>query len=150
MLLLRGALMPFVIADDRSCAGFMTLALHRRGQFERAALRRRSTRTLLIGLVLTIVDPQIVDFGLAVALLAPVQASLLARSPHQEARLGAAARGASPSAASAALGLVAWPEPARAEYALIAALCFRHHRADGRATRRAASTRPSPSMSAAR
>ena len=40
--------------------------------------------SLIAGLVLTLVDPQIVDFGLAVALLAPVQASLLARTPAKK------------------------------------------------------------------
>ena len=37
MMLSRGALMPFVITTIGLCAGFLTLALHRRGQFERAA-----------------------------------------------------------------------------------------------------------------
>ena len=32
MLLTQGALMPFVIATIGLCAGFLTLALHRRGQ----------------------------------------------------------------------------------------------------------------------
>ncbi len=36
-LLIQGALMPFVIVMIGLCAGFMTMALHRRGQYERAA-----------------------------------------------------------------------------------------------------------------
>src|SRR4051812_13976248 len=36
-LLVQGALMPFVITTIGVATGFLTLALHRRGQFERAA-----------------------------------------------------------------------------------------------------------------
>ena len=121
-LLLDGALMPFVITMIGLAAGFLTLELHRRGQFERAAFGQVYA-TLLIGLVLTIVDPQMVDFGLAVALLAPVQASLLSRTPAKKRAwvllLAVVAIGC-----LATLGLVAWPEPNRPEYALISALAF--------------------------
>jgi cell cycle sensor histidine kinase DivJ len=83
LLVYGGMLMPFVISTIGLCAGFLTLALQRRGQYERAAFGQVYA-TLVIGLVLTLVDPQIVDFGLAVALLAPVQASLLSRSPAKK------------------------------------------------------------------
>src|SRR5690242_6233472 len=73
-MLLGGALMPFVITIIGLGMGCLTLALQRRGQFERAAFGQVYA-TLLVGLVLTLVDPEIVDFGLALALLAPVQAS---------------------------------------------------------------------------
>src|SRR5579872_5971803 len=82
-MLVGGALMPFVLAVVGLCTGFMTLELHRRGQFERAAFGQ-VYGTLIVGLVLTLADPQIVDFGLAVALLAPVQASLLSRTPAKK------------------------------------------------------------------
>ena len=52
-LLTKGALMPFVIVTIGLCAGFMTLALHRRGQYERAAFGQVYA-TLLVGLVLTL------------------------------------------------------------------------------------------------
>ena len=51
-VLVQGMLMPFVISMIGLCAGFLTLAFHRRGQFERAAFGQVYA-TLLIGLVLT-------------------------------------------------------------------------------------------------
>ncbi len=116
------ALMPFVISVIGLASGFITFALHRRGQYERAAFGQVYA-TLVVGLVLTLVDPQIVDFGLAVALLAPVQASLLSRSPNKKRAwvllLAVVAIGCLGS-----LGLVHWPEPNRPEYPLISALAF--------------------------
>jgi cell cycle sensor histidine kinase DivJ len=121
-LLMQGALMPFVITVIGLAAGFLTLSLHRRGQFERAAFGQVYS-TLLIGLVLTMVDPGIVDFGLAIALLAPVQASLLSRTPAKKQSwvllLAVVTMGC-----LGALGLVVWPEPSRPEYPIIAALSF--------------------------
>ncbi len=122
MMLSRGALMPFVITTIGLCAGFLTLALHRRGQFERAAFGQVYA-TLLIGLVLTIVNPQIVDFGLAIALLAPVQASLLSRTPSKK-RSWVLLLAVVTIGCLGALGLVTWPEPNREEYPLIAGLSF--------------------------
>jgi len=120
--LLQGALMPFVITVIGLCAGVVTMELHRRGQFERAAFGQVYS-TLIVGLVLTLVDPQIVDFGLAIALLAPVQASLLARSPAKKRAwvllLVVVAIGC-----LGTLGLVHWPEPNRPDFALIAAFAF--------------------------
>ena len=120
--LVQGALMPFVIGTIGLAAGFMTLALHRRGQYERAAFGQVYA-TLIIGLVLTLVDPQIVDFGLAVALLAPVQASLLSRSPNKKRAwvllLAVVAIGSMGS-----VGLVAWPEVDRPEFTIISMLAF--------------------------
>jgi len=117
-----GMLMPFVISTIGLCAGFITLALQRRRQYERAAFGQVYA-TLVIGLVLTLVDPQIVDFGLAVALLAPVQASLLSRSPAKKRAwvllLAVVAIGC--------LGyvhLVGWPEPNHPLYPFISAATF--------------------------
>ncbi len=122
VLLGQGALMPFVITTIGMCAGFVTLAMHRQGQFERAAFGQVYA-TLLIGLVLTIVDPAIVDFGLAVALLGPVQASLLSRTPSKKSAwvllLAVVTIGC-----LGALGLVTWPEANRPEYALLSGLTF--------------------------
>ena len=72
---------------------------------------------------LTIVDPQIVDFGLALALLAPVQASLLTRTPAKKLS-GFCFSLWSSSAASVPLALSTWPEAPRAEYAWVAAGAF--------------------------
>jgi cell cycle sensor histidine kinase DivJ len=121
-VLLQGALMPFVIATVGLGAGFMTLAFHRRGQFERAAFGQVYA-TLLVGLVLTLVDPQIVDFGLAVALLAPVQASLLSRTPAKK-RSWVLLLTVVTIGCLGSLGLVTWPEVDRPEYPLISGLAF--------------------------
>jgi len=120
--LVSGAVMPFVLSMLAIGTGFVTLVLHRHGHFERAAFGQ-VYGILLAGLVLTIVDPQIVDFGLALALLAPVQASLLTRTPTKKQSwvllLAVVTIGC-----FGGLGLVAWPEPARPEYAWIAAGAF--------------------------
>jgi cell cycle sensor histidine kinase DivJ len=122
MLLLGGALLPFVIAVIGMCVGFATLVLHRRGQYERAAFGQ-VYGTFLIGLVLTVADPQLIDFGLAVALLAPIQASLLARS--QSRRLAwILLAGVATGGGLAWLGVPFWPETGHPEYALVAALAF--------------------------
>ncbi len=117
-----GGLLPFVVSIIGLTSGFMTLELHRRGQYERAAFGQ-VYGTLLVGLVLTLADPQIVDFGLAVALLGPVQASLLSRTPSKKrswvlllAVVGIGALGT--------VGLVAWPEAYSAAYAIMAGGCF--------------------------
>ncbi len=101
----------------------MTLALHRRGQYERAAFGQVYA-TLLIGLVLTIVDPQMVDFGLAIALLAPVQASLLARTRPAKKRAWVLLLAVVAIGCLGSLGLVSWPEPNREIYPLIAGAAF--------------------------
>ncbi len=121
-LLVQGLLMPFVITVIGLAAGFMTLALHRRGQFERAAFGQIYAM-LVIGLVLTIADPEIVDFGLATALLAPVQAAMLTRTPTKK-RTWVLLVAVVLVGCLGALGLVAWPEPPRPEYVLVAALSF--------------------------
>ncbi len=121
-LLVQGALMPFVIVTIGLCTGFMTLAMYRRGQFERAAFGQVYS-TLLIGLVLTLVDPQIVDFGLAMALLAPVQATLLTRTPAKK-RAWVLLLAVVTIGCLGTLGLVTWPEPPRPEYALISGMSF--------------------------
>ncbi len=121
-LLVQGALMPFVIVVIGLCAGFTTLALHRRGQYERAAFGQVYA-TLLVGLVLTLVDPQIVDFGLAMALLAPVQATLLTRTPVKK-RSWVLLVAVIAIGCLGTLGLITWPEPPRPEYALISGMSF--------------------------
>ncbi|MEO7221153.1 MAG: PAS domain-containing sensor histidine kinase, partial [Devosia sp.] len=121
-LLVQGALMPFVIVTIGLCTGFLTLAMYRRGQFERAAFGQVYS-TLLVGLVLTLVDPQIVDFGLAIALLAPVQATLLTRTPAKK-RAWVLLLAVITIGCLGTLGLVTWPEPQRPEYALISGMSF--------------------------
>jgi cell cycle sensor histidine kinase DivJ len=82
-LLTKSELSPFVLSLIGLATGAATLALHNRGHFERAA-EGQVQAMLVTGLFLTLADPGIVDFGLAVALLAPVQASLFTRSPAKK------------------------------------------------------------------
>ncbi len=77
-LVLGGAL-PFVIAAIGLAAGMISLALHQRGQFEQA-VAAQVYAILGIGLILTLADRQLADAGLAVAVLGPVHAALLARN----------------------------------------------------------------------
>ena len=87
-LLVQGELMPFVIAIIGLGRGLLiTMALVQRRQYERAAFGQVYT-ALIIGLVLTLVDPQIVDFGLATG--AAGAGPCLAAQPHarQEAQPG--------------------------------------------------------------
>lgn len=121
-MLAYGALMPFVIVTIGLCTGCLTLAMHARGQFERAAFGQVYS-TLLVGLVLSLVDPQIVDFGLAMALLAPVQASLLARTPAKK-RSWILMLAVVLVGCLGTLGIVSWPEPNLPEYPLISAMSF--------------------------
>ena len=120
--LVQGALLPFVLCILGLTVGVLTLALHQRGQYERAAAGQ-VFGTLLTGFLLAMADPAIADFGLAVALLAPVHASLLARTPvKKKAWVGLVVVVA--FAAFGSTGLVAWPERFHAEYVLVAGLAF--------------------------
>src|SRR3569832_692607 len=121
-LLVSGSLLRFVVTTIALAAGVITFALHRRGQFERAAFGQVYA-TLIVGLVLALVDPQIVDFGLAIALLAPVQASLLSRSPNKK-RTWVLLLAVVTIGSLGSLGLAAWPEPNRPAYAVVAIICF--------------------------
>src|SRR3569623_1807207 len=118
----QGTLMPFVVSTIGLAAGVMPTALYRRGQYERAAFGQVYA-TLIIGLVLTLVDRQIVDFGLAVALLAPVQASLLSRSPNKK-RTWVLLLAVVTIGSLGSIGLATWPEPNRPEYAVVAITAF--------------------------
>jgi cell cycle sensor histidine kinase DivJ len=121
-LLLQGMLLPFVLDIVGLSVGFLTLALHHRGQYERAAAGQ-VYGTLLTGMILAVVDPAVADFGLAIALLAPVHASLLTRTPVKK-RSWLVLVVVVAIASAASLGLLAWPEDYRPEYALIAGIAF--------------------------
>ena len=114
--------LPFVLAMVGLVTGLLTLALCQRGQYERAAAGQVYA-TLFTGLLLTVADPAIVDFGLATALLAPVHASLLTRSPVKK-RSWAILVVVVGAAALSSLGLLVWPEAFRPEFALIGAGVF--------------------------
>ena len=120
--LVGGMVLPFVVSVIGLAAGFATLALHRRGQYERAAFGQVYA-TLVIGLVLTLADPRVVDFGIAVALLAPVQASLLSRSPTKK-RAWVLLLAVVVIGAISSLGFSAWPATDGTSYAVIAIAAF--------------------------
>lgn len=76
--LIAGAALPFVIAVTGLGAGMITLALHQRRQFEQAAAGQVYA-LFAVGVLLALADSKIAGAGLAVALLAPVLASLVGR-----------------------------------------------------------------------
>lgn len=77
--MLQGNQLAFAVCIIGLTAGILSLQLHHHGQHSRSATAQ-VFGMLLAGLLLAVGDPQIPDFGLAVALLAPVHAALLARS----------------------------------------------------------------------
>jgi len=115
-------LLPFVLATMGVAAGVLTLALCQRGQYERAAAGQVYA-TLLSGLMLTVADPAIADFGLAVALLGPVHASLLTRTPVKK-RAWAILVAVVGFGVASNLGWLTWPEPFSFGYGLLAGLVF--------------------------
>jgi len=120
--LLQSHLLPFILATVALATGAATLGLGQRGQYERAAAGQIYA-TMLTGALLTAADPALADFGLAVAVLGPVQAALLTRSPVRK-------RTWALLVAVLGIGLigqvspVAWPEPFGQGYALMAGLAF--------------------------
>jgi two-component system, cell cycle sensor histidine kinase DivJ len=121
-LLVHGLLLPFVLAVVGVAAGTIAVTLCQRGQYERAAATQVYA-TLMSGLLLTVADPAVADFGLAVALLGPVHASLLTRTPVKK-RSWAILVVVVVADVVSAMGLLAWPEAFRTEYALGGALTF--------------------------
>ena len=75
--LVLGAQLPFLIAAMGLASGMIALALHQRSQFDQAA-SVQVYAILSIGLILTLANPALADAGLAVAVLGPVLASLVA------------------------------------------------------------------------
>jgi two-component system, cell cycle sensor histidine kinase DivJ len=122
LALVQGAMLPFVVATIGAAAGVLTLALSQRGQFERAAAGQ-TYAMLLAGLLLTVADPAVADFGLAVAVLGPVHASLLARSPVKK-RSWAILVAVVAFAMVSSHHLLAWPEAWSAQSMLVAATVF--------------------------
>jgi two-component system, cell cycle sensor histidine kinase DivJ len=120
--LLRGTALPFVLDIVGLTVGVLSLALLARGHYERAAATQ-VYGTLLTGAILSIVDPAIADFGLATALLGPVQASLLTRTPTKK-RTWMALVVVVGFAALASVGLIAWPEAFGPQFGFIAGAAF--------------------------
>jgi len=120
--LINGAVTPFVCTIIGLGGGFISSALCRKMQYERAAFTQ-IYGVLLVGLVMTLVDPNIVDFGLAIALMAPVQSSLLSRTVATK-RAWVLVVVVITAGCLGALGLLQWAEPNHAEYPLYGATVF--------------------------
>ena len=76
--LVVGIPVPFALAAMALGAGMTALALHQRRLFEQAAATQVYA-VLAVGCILTLADGRLGDAGLAIAVLAPVMASLLGR-----------------------------------------------------------------------
>lgn len=121
-LLRDGMVLPFVLNILGLAAGLISVALHRQGRYE-AVAATQAYGTLMTGTLLAVADPAIVDFGLAVALLGPVHASLLSRSATKHlCWLGLG--GAVILALVSAAGVPLWPEAPRAAYGWLAGIAF--------------------------
>ena len=120
--LLQGAMLPFVLCVCGLATGFFSFALHHRSQYEGAAAAQ-VYGILLAGALLAVAEPAIADFGLAVALLAPVHAALLARTPTKKSAWALVVAVVA-LATTAWLGWMAWPEPFGTAYALAGGLVF--------------------------
>lgn len=73
--LLSGSPLPFALALLGLAAGMVTLSLHQRSRFEEAAAGQVYA-LLALGCILTLADGRLGDAGLAIAVMAPILASL--------------------------------------------------------------------------
>jgi cell cycle sensor histidine kinase DivJ len=121
-LLAQGMILPFVLNMVGLGVGFLTLALHHRGHYEQAAAGQ-VYGTMITGVLLAVADPAIADFGLAIALLGPVHAAMLTRTPVKK-RSWIALIVIVAFASLASIGLLAWPEPRSDAVTLIGGLAF--------------------------
>lgn len=121
-LVANGRLLPFILTILGLATGSITLALHRRGQFEGAASGQVYC-ILAAGLMLTAADPTLVDFGLAIALMAPVYAALMTRTAMKKLTW-VLLTGVVAFATLGAYGAPLWPEPFQARYGVAAGIGF--------------------------
>ena len=77
--LVTGAPLPCLLSAIVLAGGLASLTLQRRGQVDLAVAGQVAT-LMATGLVLTLADPQLGDAGLAVAVMGPVLAALVART----------------------------------------------------------------------
>lgn len=76
--LVSGASLPFLLASMVLAGGMVSLSLQQRGTIEAAVAAQVGT-LMSTGLVLALADPRFGDAGLAVAVMGPVLAALIAR-----------------------------------------------------------------------
>ncbi len=77
--LVTGAPLPFLLSAIVLAGGLASLTMQRRGQVDLAVAGQVAT-LMATGLVLTLADPRLGDAGLAVAVMGPVLAALVART----------------------------------------------------------------------
>lgn len=77
LLVTQAAALPFVIATAGLAGGMVSLSLHQRQRFDEAALAQVAT-LMGAGLILTLLDLRLGDAGLALTLMGPILAALLA------------------------------------------------------------------------
>ena len=81
-LLMGGSPILFVVAALLLTGGMMSLSLHQRGAADMAATMQVGS-LMVTGLVLTVADPRLGDAGMAMALMGPVLAALIATSSQR-------------------------------------------------------------------
>lgn len=120
--LIHGMLLPFVLAMLGLVTGLATLALHRRAHYE-GAVAGQLYGILAIGLALAVADPGIADFGLAIALIGPIHASLLGDYAVKKRSWFLLALVVGAAVASAG-GIPLWPEAYIPSYRIVGGLAF--------------------------
>jgi len=100
--------LPLTLVAVGAATGILSLTLQQRGSFE-AAAGVQVYGILLVGTLLTVADPAVADFGLAVALLGPIHASLL--SGRIRKRAWSLLALVFVAALASAIGWIGWPEP---------------------------------------
>ncbi|NGP18666.1 sensor histidine kinase [Devosia aurantiaca] len=108
--LVTGAPLALLVTSIVLGGALTALAMHQRGQFDHSAMAQVAT-LMAAGLVLTIADPRFADAGLAMALLGPVLAALVARSSMRRVSWLALLPIIAIALASTLLGLPANPLP---------------------------------------
>jgi cell cycle sensor histidine kinase DivJ len=120
--MIHGAAMPFAIVVIGLAQGFLSLGLQQRGHHDGAAATL-VLGTMLAGSIMTMTDPGFADFGLAVALLGPIHASLLA-GPRLQQRSWALLAGIVALGAFNTSPLRFWPDLYRPEFGLVGGIAF--------------------------
>ena len=120
--LVHTMLLPFVLVMVGLVTGLSTLALYRAGRYDHAAAGQLYG-ILLVGLILAVADPGIADFGLAIALIGPIHASLLGGRAVARRSWALLALVVCAAAASAG-GISLWPEAYLPGYRIVGGLAF--------------------------
>ncbi len=121
-LFVHAMVLPFIISLIGMASGVLALSLLERRQFEMAA-SLQVYAVMVAGMMLTLENPVVADFGLALALLGPVHASLLTRTPVKK-RAWSLLVLVVTAGVLGNLGLIGWPEPTRTPVSLVGAGAF--------------------------